>query len=354
MPHFVRFFLATFVATIYLFLPSLAAGVHSQPDNIVAAGHTLTTDQGLATTTAPDLPKNAHKIDGAFQPPAMDFFIIRLSKPACEPDCPEWIAAQGRIMPDTDKKLSAILSTPANRKLPLMLNSYGGDIDAALRMGSTLRRYKMTTSVGWTHFDGCSPFMHFDTPCKPDGINNTYAAIADEWGAKCYSACPLILMGGSKRIVNAGSRIGLHAPLAQSYPYVDRYMDTWSLVHGHKVIVSHKFLKRTYLPAKMIVGITPELRRRFISYLHAMGGTAQIMDEMEKASPTQMNIIPDADGSRAKLGLVTIGYGPLAAHAGLAACNVLLIQQPNCIHLKEKELQILQPLIGANHMVSGL
>ena len=339
MPHFMRFFLVTFIATVSLISPGFAAGLNRQPYNLSHAGKSTTTDQGLAHATAPGVPNHQIEDDGAFNPPVMDFFIIRLSKSTCEPDCPQWIAAQGRIMPDTDKKLDFILSNPANRKLPILLNSMGGDIEAALRMGNTLRRYNMTTSVGWTHFDGCSPFMHFDTPCNPDGITKTYAGIADEWGAKCYSACPLILLGGARRIVNAGSRLGLHSPLAQSHPYVDNYIDTWSLVHGHKVISSHKFVKRTYLPAKQIVGITPKLRNRFIPYLKAMGGSVQILDEMEKASPTQINLISDADGSRAKLGLITSGYGLLAAFTSSAACRVSLVQQPNCVHRNEDALQ---------------
>ena len=278
----------------------------------------------------PDLAKKV-------EDPQMAFVIARWSQTACEPDCPEWIVAQGRIMADSAAKLALLLANPANRKLPLILNSYGGNIDSALRMGRLLRRYHMIVGVGWTHFKGCSPFTQATTPCLPDPATKAFAGLADEWGATCFSACPLVLLGGVERIVNTGSRLGLHEPITETHPYIDRYWVTWRMVHGHKVVLSRKFLKRTTLASKTTVGITPYLRKQLVPYLKEMGGAPEILDEMNKATPQTMNLIPDSDGSRSKLGLITNGYGALATHTGYAACNVALIALSNCVHDKEKE-----------------
>ena len=241
---------------------------------------------GQAKSSKP--PDVAKKVED----PAMVFAIARWSQSACEPDCPEWIVAQGRIMPDTAAKLALVLANPTNRKLPLILNSYGGNIDSALRMGRMLRRYQMTVGVGWTHFSDCSPFTHSPAPCLPNPATKAFAGVADEWGATCFSACPLVLLGGIERIVNTNSRLGLHEPVTETHPYIDRYWVTWRMVHGRKVILSRKFLKRTTLASKTTVGITPHLRELLVPYLKEMGGAPEILDEMNKATPQTMSKRP--------------------------------------------------------------
>ena len=231
----------------------------------------------------------------------MSFLVVRSNSGACEPNCPEWIQADGRIAGNTATKLKQLLSTPALRKLPIMLNSYGGDIRSALAMGRLIRHYNMTTTVGRTVFSFCDPLV--DLKCRPSVSNQTYRGEPIEVRANCMSACPLVLLGGMERVVGSLSYVGLHQPISISHPYMDRYWETWRMVNGHKKIISRKFIKRIELPTRTSVGITPRLRADLSGYIHEMNASPKILDEMEKAAPAKMNQIEY--GKAHELGLST-------------------------------------------------
>lgn len=48
----------------------------------------------------------------------MSFVVVRGSNSSCNPDCPEWISAQGVITSQTPQKLRHFLATLGNRRLP--------------------------------------------------------------------------------------------------------------------------------------------------------------------------------------------------------------------------------------------
>ncbi len=233
--------------------------------------------------------------------PDMNFIIVRSDANSCEPNCPEWITAQGKITAGTADKLSRLLANPTNRKLPILLNSYGGDIRAALTMGRMIRRYQMTTTIGRTHFSFCDPFT--DNTCRPSVSNKAYRGTPWQYGAKCMSACPLVLLGGVVRILDDASYLGLHQPTTVSHPYMDRYWVTWRMIHGQKVIISRKLLKRISLPSKTSIGLSSRLKGTLGSYIKEMNASSAIMDEMEKAGPSTMNLITHSKAH--ELGLST-------------------------------------------------
>ena len=92
-----------------------------------------------------------HEVAGAANPavvpvtttPDMRFVVVRSTMASCEPNCPEWIEGQGQITAGTPAKLNIILANKANRNLPILLNSNGGDIKAAL---DKLKGYSSSTS----------------------------------------------------------------------------------------------------------------------------------------------------------------------------------------------------------------
>ncbi len=219
----------------------------------------------------------------------MAFIVVRSNASGCEPNCPQWIEADGRIVGDTANKLGRLLANSGFRKLPIMLNSYGGDMRSAEAMGRMIRRYDMTTTVGRTNFSICDPLI--DVKCRPSVSNHTYRGEPVENRANCMSACPLVLLGGTVRVIGIVSYVGLHQPISISHPYMDRYWETWRVVHGHKKIISRKFIKRITLPTKTSVGITPRLRAELTNYIHEMNASPKILDEMEKAAPAKMNQI---------------------------------------------------------------
>ena len=269
--------------------------------------------------------------------PPMNFLIVRDSSQWCEPTCPEWISAEGKIEANTANKLARLLQNPALRKLPLVLHSGGGSINAALAMGRMVRAYKMDTAVGQATLIGCAPRDRDVGKCKPRADFQAFDGTASAGRAYCGSACPLVLLGGMHRVVDPSSLVGLHEPVAISQPYTDRYRVTYRMVHGKKQIISKTFVKRTYLAKRTEVGISPRIRGELTSYLNAMGGSVDIISEMGKAAPTDMNWISYASGDREKLGLVTANFRRLDMLIGVKVCSDKGVLASNCVHLKIAE-----------------
>ena len=275
--------------------------------------------------------------------PEMDFWVMRYSDPKCEPDCPEWIAAEGKIVPQTSAKLQRFLADPAVRKLPLVLNSGGGSIYSALSMGRMLRKYKMDTAVGKSLFNSCPPKRGNLGGCNPDPILKAYDGRATQMRAYCASACPLVLLGGMHRVVDQLSLVGLHEPIGQTQPYVDHFWIKYRMVHGKKQIISRSFVKRTYMAKKTVVGITPKLKMELSSYIREMGGSLDILAEMDKAAPKDMNWISYHSYERERLGLVTANFRSLDSLVAVNVCTDRLGKSINCIHLKAKEPYVAHP-----------
>ncbi len=65
----------------------------------------------------------------------MRIAIVRNANSTCEPLCPEWISLSGMIMPETPSKLRKVLKQLGARRLPIVIDSNGGAVDAAMEMG---------------------------------------------------------------------------------------------------------------------------------------------------------------------------------------------------------------------------
>ena len=89
--------------------------------------------------------------------PAMTFAIVRSGIVGCEPNCPQWISAEGQIMPGSASQFRKILKQAGKLRLPVVITSPGGDVEAALAIGQMIRERKLDVLVGWTLFTGCNP-----------------------------------------------------------------------------------------------------------------------------------------------------------------------------------------------------
>ena len=294
-----------------------------------------------APTTAPQ----------PLQERSMAFAVARLATAACEPSCPEWIVADGKIMDGTAAAFAHFLSNPAYRKLPVILNSHGGKIYSAMAMGRMIRKYGMNTAIGYTSFVSCSPFETTDGTCKPSADTHAFQANVFAYRAQCFSACPLILLGGVTRIVDRNAAVGLHEPVDEPHPYVDHFWITWRMEQGKKHIISRKFVNRTYLQAKTLVGVTPRLKQKLLPYFKELGGSPAIIDEMGKAGPKDINLIVWSSGAREKLGLVTNNYLDLRYFISPDHCKFGALNS-NCIDIKERKPQDL-PLADTQCFILG-
>jgi len=88
-------------------------------------------------------------------PDAMILYVAHGAADACGPGCSDWIAAEGRVEWDTLKRLIAILDRQAQRKLPLVNHTRGGDHKVSTSLGRILCGRGIDTTVGTTEVEAC-------------------------------------------------------------------------------------------------------------------------------------------------------------------------------------------------------
>jgi hypothetical protein len=102
-----------------------------------------------------------------------------------------WVSATGQIQGNTAQQFEAFRRANAIDGLPLVLDSSGGRVTAAMAMGRIIRQARMTTAVGRTVGAG-----------ERDTVRTHEV--------RCASACVLALMGGVERHVSEDARIEVH------------------------------------------------------------------------------------------------------------------------------------------------
>jgi hypothetical protein len=131
----------------------------------------------------------------------MRFVKVRSDSLACRPDCPEWIAAEGKIVTGSADALERTLKAAGNRRLPIVINSAGGSVRDAMAMGRLIRERRLAVVVAQTTFAPCP------LSARSCGVAK---GVADSRGAYCASACTLVLAAGVERYVSPLSYVGVH------------------------------------------------------------------------------------------------------------------------------------------------
>ncbi len=137
----------------------------------------------------------------------MTFSIVRSNSQYCEPVCPEWIYAEGMIVPDTVPLLKKTLMETAGRRLPLVIRSNGGDAAAAMAMGRLIRKSGLDVAVGSILFSGCSTSKFYCRSSKD--TFGRFAGAVEFQNDYCNSACALVLAGGMRRYAGHNPKVGL-------------------------------------------------------------------------------------------------------------------------------------------------
>lgn len=157
-----------------------------------ATSRALASDSGAVTR-----PRTADQGVAAL-PATQPMVVVRMrAKDRCEPRCPEWIMAEGTIMPDTPGRFRQLLRQIGSEKLPVVLDSSGGDLDAALEIGRIIRANGLATIIGRSEVQGCAPREPVCNEGRRLGL--AYAGFVSIPGA-CSDACLLLLAAGVQRI----------------------------------------------------------------------------------------------------------------------------------------------------------
>lgn len=159
---------------------------------------------GLATSAAMAPVASAKPLS---QIASMEVQIVRSAEPGCEPNCPEWISAQGRIDASTLRHFKRVLAQAGDRKLPILIDSAGGAVNESLEIGRLIRARQLEVAVTRTEFVDCSPQ---DAACRKLKSKGIRLGTAHGMLSKCASSCAFILAGGVKRYVGRGSVVGVH------------------------------------------------------------------------------------------------------------------------------------------------
>jgi hypothetical protein len=170
----------------------------------------------------------------------MRVHIVRSADPGCEPQCPQWISAQGKIVTGTARRFREVLSQIGTRKLPIFIDSGGGSVRDALSMGRLIRARGLDVVVTKTAFAPCEPA---DAACRKAKTGGDLRGLAESFMSKCASSCAFVLAGGTRRLVGQGTGVGVHQISMTLLRY---HVWTRRLVSERKVGQQHAQTRRTY------------------------------------------------------------------------------------------------------------
>lgn len=218
----------------------------------------------------------------------MEVHLVRSDEPGCEPNCHEWIAAQGRIEAGTLRRFKTALAKAGGRKLPVLVHSPGGSVADALALARLIRKSGLDVVVGKTEFAKCAAR---DAACRKLGAKGARLGSPVAKGSVCASACPFVLAGGVRRLAGPGGAIGVHrissfqvmTKVLRQYRVVNR--TEWGIpVAQEKKLVSEKTLSKTMVPTVTTDKTYAELRAFFAE----MGISADIMPLVQRTPSDTM------------------------------------------------------------------
>ncbi|MFN0192344.1 MAG: hypothetical protein ACKVP5_10275 [Aestuariivirga sp.] len=204
----------------------------------------------------------------------MRFAVVRSSAPGCEPDCPEWISAEGMIAANTASKFEHILRETHGRRLPVVIDSGGGDLHAAVDMARMIRIRGLDVAVGRTVFEGCAP-----SEPRCENPSNTYRGAIASMDSYCLSACPLVLAGGTSRMVGPLAYAGVHR--------VSRHR------LRNRLVYAEGSKGRTRIEKSLLISsaIDPRVHKKLRRHFQTMGISEDVLAWLEATPASSIRIL---------------------------------------------------------------
>ncbi|THD46994.1 MAG: hypothetical protein E7774_05665 [Bradyrhizobium sp.] len=219
--------------------------------------------------------------------PPMRFVHVVSAAPQCQPNCPEWISAEGPIAVGTAQTFEHFLATLGRRNLPVLISSQGGSVGDAMAIGRTIRARKMAVIVARTELQPCaSGQAHCDaTP----GVAALPKSI-------CLSACPVVLAGGIERYVSGFAAIGVHQIRVGPRTMVRRMYEVhYRIVDGEKQEISRELTsEHTFTVAPTAVDLNA-LDTLIAKYFAEMGINDSIFKAMLATPPSGIDLLTNAE-----------------------------------------------------------
>jgi len=165
----------------------------------------------------------------------MQVHLVRSAEPGCEPQCREWIAAQGKIETGSVRRFERVLRQIGERKLPVLIDSSGGKVREAFEIGRLVRARNLDVVVTRTVLTPCAPA---DAACRKARPAAVHLGLPEAHGSKCASSCAFILAGGARRLVGPSTLVGVHQ-IRSFYVYA-RILRTYQVTSTRKTLVSER------------------------------------------------------------------------------------------------------------------
>lgn len=157
--------------------------------------------------------------------------------------CVDWIAAEGMIDARSPGDLRKLLASIGNRKLPIIVNSPGGNVAAAMEMGEIIRKPGLSVAVGGTRLQSCPSSQ----PLCGDGWRAGANGVVYPAGTKCPSACPFVLAAGVRRVVRPFGIVGVHQVKTTYDQERIVYRMKYQTVNGKKRLISRQEISANLL-----------------------------------------------------------------------------------------------------------
>jgi hypothetical protein len=211
----------------------------------------------------------------------MRFVRVRSNDPACQPDCAEWISAEGRIEVGTAQSFARVIAELNGRRLPVLINSPGGSATDAIAMGRLIRAKRLAVALARTELDACAP------PAKECGEARGSAVSI---GAACGSACPFVLAGGIERYASPLSVIGVHqvTVTALKDAVIRHFLVRYRIVNGRKEEISRTFTGETHISTTRQAA-TSKIDSGIQAYFKEIGVGPQLMALIYATPATQIH-----------------------------------------------------------------
>jgi hypothetical protein len=203
----------------------------------------------------------------------MRIVVVRSSQPGCEPECAEWISAEGDIVLASAEQLRKVVNSLGGRKLPILIHSGGGLNHQVMLMGLLVRARGLDVAVARTVFDPC---VDAAGGCKQGTWSGPLGEPDSQ--ASCYSACAFVLAGGVRRFVGPEARVGVHN-VSVNRPMVERWQKTYQGTLPLDTVIRRSFVA----PAAVYARI----------HFRKLGISEDIVDLMVSTPANDMRILTE-------------------------------------------------------------
>ncbi|MGE3874481.1 MAG: hypothetical protein AB7F74_16150 [Parvibaculaceae bacterium] len=229
----------------------------------------------------------------------MRVVIVRSVMAGCASLCPQWISAEGQITAKSPAVFKKALAKAKDLRLPVVVTSTGGEVDAALKIGEMIREHHLDVAVGWTYFGGCAPYQ---TNCKlPKEQKGVYRGIVMSGQGFCVSACAFILAAGEKRFMGQGTAVGVHQISRTITQEKVRYYERYRIVGGKKQVLSRKIVSRKPMKSYVSTKLDRRLEKKLNAFFAKMGVDKSLLALFNKAPPTAMYILTATEAQNTRL-----------------------------------------------------